>query len=117
VEFNNEEEKAAYFKKVAYYSRYIPALLGVADKAGDIQPSLVMYASSDGKTYDSSVDAHSSEYFVTSDDFMMKILDELVSWSKSEDIENPDPSEELASFIKRVRAVASDKFLEEFPDD
>jgi hypothetical protein len=111
MNFKNEEEK------VVYYSRYIPALMGVASEAGDVKPSLVVYASSDGETYNSSVDAHSSEYFVTSDDFMLKITEELVAWAKSEDKEAFEKSEELSSFVERVRAIASERFLEEFPHE
>jgi hypothetical protein len=117
MEFKSEEDKASYYAKAAYYSRYISALMGVASEAGDIKPSLVMYASSDGKTYDSSIDAHSDEYLVTSDEFQIKILEELVVWAKSGEMGEANLSEELSSFIERVRAAASDSFLEEFPDE
>jgi hypothetical protein len=117
VEFKSEEEKAAYYKRVAYYSRYIPSLMGVAAEAGDVKPSLVMYASSDGETYDKSVDAHSDEYYVSSDKFKIKILNELVEWAESKEMDEAKLSNELSSFIERVRGIASNKFLEEFPDD
>lgn len=110
MDFKDEEQA------VVYYSRYIPALMGVAAEAGDIKPSLVMYASSDGETYDPSVDAHSDEYYTTSDDFRLKVLNELLEWAESEDKEAFDKSEELSSFIERVRGIASEKFLEEFPN-
>ena len=112
MEFKDE------YEKIAYYSKYISGLMAIAGEVGDRKPSLVMYASSDGETYDPSVeDPYSDEYFVTSDDFAIKITDELVEWAKSGEMDKAKLSEELKLFIERVRSSAPEEWLESYPNE
>lgn len=100
-------------KKAIYYSRYIPALKEEAD--GGRSDYLSMYASSDGETYDESVDSMSVDYIETSANFRIKLYEEMFELAMSGG--EADVSDELSSFIKRVRANASEKFLKEFPHE